>query len=82
MTRSQAHQCDDLCVCPVHLTPLLYAPVAGDHACQNADCEHGHGGFNPGAALLEEAIRKYIARRGRSRWQGLGAPALLAHSDE
>jgi len=38
------HQCSDLCVCPVHGTPLFYAPASDDHACQDIDCVYGHGG--------------------------------------
>lgn len=35
--------CDERCVCPVHDTPLLFSPASGEHACQDADCRHGHG---------------------------------------
>ncbi|MGW3246523.1 hypothetical protein [Streptomyces sp. NPDC001070] len=37
------HQCDELCVCPVHKTPLIYWPAGNDHACQDAECRYGHG---------------------------------------
>jgi hypothetical protein len=39
----QPHRCDDDCTCPVHGTPLLYAPASNEHACQDPDCEHAHG---------------------------------------
>jgi hypothetical protein len=39
----QAHRCDDDCTCPIHGTPLLYAPASDAHACQDPDCEHAHG---------------------------------------
>jgi hypothetical protein len=35
--------CDERCVCPVHSTPLLYAPASDEHACQDVNCRHGHG---------------------------------------
>ncbi|MFE7963390.1 hypothetical protein ACFU0X_10105 [Streptomyces cellulosae] len=37
------HVCGAECVCPLHGTPLLYAPAANVHACQDPDCPHGHG---------------------------------------
>jgi hypothetical protein len=37
------HRCTDQCVCPIHGTPLIYAPESGEHACQDATCVHGHG---------------------------------------
>lgn len=46
---ASAHVCGDGCVCPIHGTPLLYAPNGGDHACQDPECEHAHGGVIPGA---------------------------------
>ena len=42
-----AHRCDRLCVCPLHQTPLIYWPAGNDHACQDVDCQYGHGGCNP-----------------------------------
>lgn len=58
------HVCDDRCVCPVHQTPLFYAPSVDDHACQDVTCVHGHGGLTgrsvrdipDSAALRERAI--------------------------
>jgi hypothetical protein len=44
----ERHVCDDRCLCPVHGTPLLYAPSTDDHACQDVDCVHGRGGLTPG----------------------------------
>lgn len=41
------HRCGDRCICPIHETPLIYAPGKDDHACQDVDCVHGHGGFDP-----------------------------------
>lgn len=41
--RKQLHACDAFCVCPIHLTPLLYSPHHGTHACQDPDCIHAHG---------------------------------------
>ena len=37
------HRCDNLCVCPVHETPLLFALYSGEHVCQDRDCVHAHG---------------------------------------
>jgi len=37
------HACDETCVCPIHETPLIYAPSVDDHACQDVTCVHGHG---------------------------------------
>jgi hypothetical protein len=45
---TKAHVCDDWCICPLHETPLLYAPAHGDHACQDIECVHAHGGVIPG----------------------------------
>ena len=52
MTARHPHRCDKICVCPEHGTPLIYAPASDDHACK-----HGHGGFNPGAALMAKTLR-------------------------
>lgn len=37
------HECDDNCICPIHKTPLFYAPISNIHACQDVECIHGHG---------------------------------------
>lgn len=37
------HKCDETCVCPIHRTPLWFAPKTGEHACQDINCVHGHG---------------------------------------
>lgn len=37
------HECDHLCVCPIHQTPLFYARSIDDHACQDVNCQYGHG---------------------------------------
>lgn len=37
------HACDETCVCPIHETPLIYAPSIDDHACQDIECVFGHG---------------------------------------
>ena len=37
------HTCDETCVCPLHRTPLIYAPSIDDHACQTSACIFGHG---------------------------------------
>lgn len=42
---TKPHYCDERCACPVHGTPLIYSPAAGDHACQDITCEYGHGGW-------------------------------------
>jgi len=39
------HVCGIACICPVHGTPLIYWPAGDDHACQDVDCEYGHGGL-------------------------------------
>lgn len=37
------HDCTEKCQCPIHHTPLIYAPGTDDHACQDASCPLGHG---------------------------------------
>jgi hypothetical protein len=37
------HHCDDRCICPIHQTPLYYAPQDDTHACQDPTCVHAHG---------------------------------------
>jgi hypothetical protein len=37
------HRCNERCVCPIHGTPLIYAPTLDDHACQDGDCVLGGG---------------------------------------
>lgn len=64
------HSCDDGCVCPIHHTPLYYAPASNDHACQNADCEWAGGGFNP----TRHAITQLITRRNTNRQESPDAP--------
>jgi hypothetical protein len=54
------HLCSDLCVCPVHGTPLFYAPASDDHACRDNDCKYGHGGAIGGADR-----RDWLDRNGR-----------------
>lgn len=66
------HACDDTCVCPVHGTPLIYAPAWDDHACQDITCEYGHGGVGAGiwhGALqaMAEARAAVQAREDRRR---------------
>ncbi|MFF2612361.1 hypothetical protein [Kitasatospora sp. NPDC058046] len=63
MAAHHPHRCDDTCVCPEHGTTLLHAPAAGDHACQDPDCQHGQGGFDPGAALLAKTLQSRAGRR-------------------
>lgn len=46
--------CDERCVCPVHGTPLIYWPAGNDHACQDADCQYGHGMKDPGPVRPDE----------------------------
>lgn len=41
------HTCGERCVCPIHGTPLLYAPAQDEHACQDPDCKHAHGIVEP-----------------------------------
>jgi hypothetical protein len=43
MPATAPHRCDETCVCPIHDTPLIYAPAIDDHACQDADCILGGG---------------------------------------
>ncbi|MFJ2780202.1 hypothetical protein [Kitasatospora sp. NPDC087315] len=52
MTTTAPHRCDEVCVCPVHSTQLIYSPATNDHACQETDCEHGHGGLDGSALAL------------------------------
>jgi hypothetical protein len=39
----EVHRCDERCTCPVHGTPMYFAPSTGEHACQDVDCKYGHG---------------------------------------
>jgi hypothetical protein len=43
MAATMPHRCDETCVCPIHGTPLIYAPLIDDHACQDARCVLGRG---------------------------------------
>jgi hypothetical protein len=56
------HVCDDDCVCPIHHTPLYYAPASNDHACQDSACQWGAGGLNPGRTALDAVIAKRMRR--------------------
>ena len=49
------HACDEFCRCPVHRTPMIYAPSADEHACQDIDCEYGHGTYR---ALANQEARR------------------------
>jgi hypothetical protein len=55
------HKCDERCICPIHRTPLIYAPGPNEHACQDIDCTYGHG--------LETVLMRQLlqARIGGSR---------------
>lgn len=44
--------CDDHCVCPVHGTPLMYWPAGDEHACQDVNCQYGHGMKPKGAGSV------------------------------
>ena len=44
---TELHRCHDGCVCPIHRTPLLYAPAHDQHACQDPKCVHAHGIVGP-----------------------------------
>jgi hypothetical protein len=71
------HECDDRCVCPVHGTPLLYAPSKDDHACQDVDCVHGHGGVTPGEwSEVDRIAREVLAEspRFRQEYEGRWTP--------
>jgi hypothetical protein len=46
MAATTPHHCTGSCVCPIHDTPLIYAPLIDDHACQDAKCVLG-GGTDP-----------------------------------
>lgn len=39
----QLHRCSAACACPHHGTPMIYWPRGDDHACQDVNCEYGHG---------------------------------------
>lgn len=41
--RERWHVCSELCVCPVHRTPLLHSRRWDTHACQDVECVHGSG---------------------------------------
>lgn len=43
MPATAPHHCDETCVCPIHDTPLIYAPRLDDHACQDPGCVLGGG---------------------------------------
>jgi len=38
----RAHRCDERCTCPADGLPMFYAPLTGQHACQNPDCGYAH----------------------------------------
>lgn len=40
---TEKHECDELCICPIHKTSLWYAPASNEHACQNPSCEYANG---------------------------------------
>ena len=61
------HECDERCVCPVHGTPLLFAPGKDDHACQDIACVHGHGGVTPGAWPEFDRIAREVQAKPRFR---------------
>lgn len=61
------HRCDATCVCPIHQSPLLYAPAIDDHACQEATCVLANGT----APVYDASLRYYFIQ---ARWEhGHGA---------
>lgn len=70
------HVCDDLCVCPIHDTPLLYAPASNEHACQDPDCEHAHG-IDPLWTLLSPMHPSFSALMGFPRMRDLVGPPMF-----
>jgi len=63
-----SHQCDYVCVCPVHETPLLYCPSTGEHACQDPRCVHAHGVAYE--ALHDQALRRLFGQVRRVQEHG------------
>ncbi|MFD8656513.1 hypothetical protein [Streptomyces mirabilis] len=57
MPATTPHHCSKACVCPIHDTPLIYAPRFDDHACQDAHCVLG-GGSAP--VFLNVNSRDYL----------------------
>lgn len=62
------HQCDYVCVCPVHETPLFYAPHHDLHACQDPTCVHAHG--IEYRDLHDQAMRRLFGKARRAQEQG------------
>lgn len=68
MSKAALHVCDERCVCPIHGTPLYYSRVGDDHACQDINCEYGHGGAPLGA--IEQPDWAKIRAYGRGEIPG------------
>jgi hypothetical protein len=52
MMSLSTHRCDDDCTCPIHKTPLFYAPASNEHACQDPDCIHAQGLQRPLGSIM------------------------------
>lgn len=63
------HRCDERCTCPIHGTPLYYAPSAHVHACQDSTCEHAGGLLSDvDRAAVLAARRAHLHPGGRAQY--------------
>lgn len=60
-----SHQCDYVCVCPVHEVPLLYCAGTDEHACPDPTCVHAHGIAYEN--LHDQAVRQLFGRVRRAQ---------------